>query len=331
MNLEKTIRIKIINKNINENIYKNNEEEKKTKYCKCCKCTLLTEKYFRINRKGEYNKTCNVCLDRRAKNAKKNKCEHGRKRSRCKDCGGSQICEHNKIRSTCKECGGGSVCEHGKRRARCKECGGGSICEHNRERSTCKDCGGSQICEHNKIRSVCKSCKGGSICEHNRNRSKCKSCDGGSICKHSRQRSHCKDCGGSQICEHNKIRSRCKPCKGGSICEHDKHRRVCQICDPGGHLKGLVSTRVRHALKNKKSKKTLEYLGCTIKDFRKHIEKSFIEGMSWDNYGDWEIDHICPVKYDNPTIEEVIERLYWTNTQALWKVDNRAKCNHFIG
>jgi len=68
MNSEKTIRIKIINKVKNE---------KKLKYCKCCKCTLLLEKYFRINRKGQYNKTCNVCLDRlkeRREEKFKNKC-----------------------------------------------------------------------------------------------------------------------------------------------------------------------------------------------------------------------------------------------------------------
>jgi hypothetical protein len=277
MNLEKTIRIKIINKNINENIYKNNEEEKKTKYCKCCKCTLLTEKYFRINRKGEYNKTCNTCLERRRKSTNKNKCEHGKRRARCKDCGGGSICEHNRDRS------------------RCKDCGGGSICEHKRRRSSCKPCGGSQICEHNRLRS------------------------------------NCKECNGSQICAHNKIRSTCRDCGGGSICAHDKQNRHCQICDPVGHLKGIVSRRVRHALTSKKSKKSLEYLGCTAKYFKKHIEKSFVEGMSWENYGDWEIDHIIPIKYENPTIEEVIERLHWTNTQALWRADNIAKGNRYIG
>ena len=31
-----------------------------------------------------------------------NKCEHGKRKSYCKDCGGSQICEHNKIKSNCK-------------------------------------------------------------------------------------------------------------------------------------------------------------------------------------------------------------------------------------
>lgn len=31
------------------------------------------------------------------------KCEHGRRRSRCKDCHGSGICEHNKLKSRCKD------------------------------------------------------------------------------------------------------------------------------------------------------------------------------------------------------------------------------------
>ena len=53
------------------------------------------------------------------------KCEHGRQRSQCKDCGGGSICEHGRVRSVCKECRGGSICEHGRVRSRCKDCGGG--------------------------------------------------------------------------------------------------------------------------------------------------------------------------------------------------------------
>ena len=49
-------------------------------------------------------------------------CEHGKQRSRCKECGGSQICEHDRLRSQCKECGGSQVCEHGIRRSQCKKC-----------------------------------------------------------------------------------------------------------------------------------------------------------------------------------------------------------------
>ena len=86
----------------------------------------------------------------------KKKCEHGRQRSRCKDCGGSSFCEHGRRRHDCKDCGGGSICEHGRLRNRCKDCGGSGVCEHGRRRSRCKDCGGSGICEHGRQRSVCK-------------------------------------------------------------------------------------------------------------------------------------------------------------------------------
>ena len=84
-------------------------------------------------------------------------CEHGVKyRSNCKVCSG---CPHGRRRSQCKECGGSGICKHGRERTRCKECGGGSICEHGRRRSRCKECGGSQICEHGRDRYQCKECK----------------------------------------------------------------------------------------------------------------------------------------------------------------------------
>ena len=69
-------------------------------------------------------------------------CPHGRRRSRCKECGGSGLCEHGRVRSICKYCGGSGLCEHGRQHSRCKECGGASICEHGRERCKCKECGG---------------------------------------------------------------------------------------------------------------------------------------------------------------------------------------------
>ena len=65
-------------------------------------------------------------------------CEHGVKyRSKCKVC---SACPHGRRRSRCKECGGSGICEHGRRRTVCKECGGGSICEHGRQRYQCKEC-----------------------------------------------------------------------------------------------------------------------------------------------------------------------------------------------
>src|SRR5204863_9588977 len=145
-------------------------------------------------------------------------------------------------------------------------------------------------------------------------RSQCKRCGASQICGHGKQRSICNLCGGGSICEHGKHRSTCKLCGGGRICEHEIQRQTCQICDPIGHLRCIVSNRVHHALKRDKTEHSIEYLGCTIEEFKDHIADLFQLGMTWDNYGDWQIDHIIPIKYNNPTIEQVIERLHWKNT-----------------
>merc|ERR1712070_1116866 len=70
-------------------------------------------------------------------------CEHGRVRSKCKECGGSQICEHGRHRQSCKDCNG---CSHGRLRSKCKECGGSSICEHRRQRFQCNVCTPKKKC-----------------------------------------------------------------------------------------------------------------------------------------------------------------------------------------
>ena len=129
-------------------------EETKSK-CPKCRCWRNNEEFIK---KDKVLKTCLKCRQNGVKSNEKNKCEHGRQRNKCKDCGGSQICEHGRQRNTCKDCGGASICEHGRQRNTCKDCGGSQICEHGRLRSQCKDCGGSQICEHKRQRRQCQIC-----------------------------------------------------------------------------------------------------------------------------------------------------------------------------
>lgn len=195
----------------------------------------------------------------------------------------------------------------------------------------CKQCNERQkvdvTCEHGKRRQNCKECKGGSVCIHDNIKSRCRACKGNGICEHDRRKSNCRECNGGSICEHNRQRSYCKECKGGSICEHGNYKSRCSKCNPSGYLKQIISLRIYHSLKSLKSKNSLEYLGCTIAFFKKHIEQQFTEGMAWDNYGKWEIDHIVPLMYGNPTIKQVAHRLHWTNTQPLWKEANNSKRN----
>lgn len=160
--------------------------------CSRCKCWRLPEHF--LNATGRKLKTCQVCRDRKKKNNRKNRCEHNRQKSQCKECGGVSICKHNKMKTTCKVCGGSQICEHGKRKQNCKVCGGSAICVHGKFKQYCNLCGGKQICEHNINKSHCKLCGGSQICEHNKIRSYCKDCGGGGICKHDKKRSRCKKC-----------------------------------------------------------------------------------------------------------------------------------------
>jgi len=90
-----------------------------------------------------------------------------------------------------------------------------------------------------------------------------------------------------------------------------------------------VRERLRSALKgNSKNKKTLEYLGCSIKEFKKHLEKQFVGSMSWENYGwaGWHIDHIKPISLFDLTKEsEIKAACHYTNLQPLWAEDNMKK------
>ena len=152
------------------------------------------------------------------------------------------------------------------------------------------------------------------------------------ICEHNKIKSGCKGCGKSQICEQNKRRSQCKDCGGSQICEHNKQTSICPTNDPLGHLAGVVLRRVYIALKNDKEISSTEYLGCKIKTFKQHIEQQFTEGMSWENYGEWHIDHKIPLKYYKPSLEEVAQRLYYTNTQPIWASENVSKgCRYISG
>ena len=148
-------------------------EETKSK-CPKCRCWRNNEDFIK---KDKVLKTCEKCRENCEKSREKNKCEHGRQRSLCIDCSGSQICEHGRQRSQCIDCGGASICEHGRLRSHCIECGGASICIHGRQRSRCIDCGGASICEHGLRKEYCIDCGGSQICEHKRRRSQCQICN----------------------------------------------------------------------------------------------------------------------------------------------------------
>ena len=97
-------------------------------------------------------------------------------------------------------------------------------------------------------------------------------------------------------------------------------------------MKRVLRSRLRGALKNYvnkgkvKSKQTMILIGCSLEDLKKHLESQFTGGMSWDNHGEWHIDHIIPCSSFDLSLTEEQERCFcYTNLQPLWAKDNIAK------
>lgn len=74
----------------------------------------------------------------------------------------------------------------------------------------------------------------------------------------------------------------------------------------------------------KKSDRTVKELGYSADQLKSHLESLFVEGMSWDNHGEWHIDHIKPVSsFKKGTSPSVVNAL--SNLQPLWASDNISK------
>lgn len=120
----------------------------------------------------------------------------------------------------------------------------------------------------------------------------------------------------------------------------DTHRIRINICqskrrkaDPAFKLNCCISNAIRISLKGNKAGKHWELLvGYTLEKLKKHLEKQFINGMIWENYGKegWEIDHIIPISVFNFTKSEHSDfKKCWAlkNLQPLWAKENVVKSN----
>jgi hypothetical protein len=112
--------------------------------------------------------------------------------------------------------------------------------------------------------------------------------------------------------------------------QYEKRKRQT---DPLWKMRHNIRCLIRTSMKNNgfsKTTKTYSILGCSYDEFKTYIEQRFKEGMSWENYGMWEYDHITPASWAINE-EEIIKLNHYTNLQPLWREENLTKNNKFSG
>ncbi len=92
-------------------------------------------------------------------------------------------------------------------------------------------------------------------------------------------------------------------------------------------IKENLRSRLRMALKkNLRTGSAIRDLGCSVKTLKSYLEYKFQPGMSWENYGEWHIDHIQPLSgFDLSDSEQVKKACHFTNLQPLWAEENLVK------
>lgn len=105
--------------------------------------------------------------------------------------------------------------------------------------------------------------------------------------------------------------------------------------DPQFKIKVNLRSRIYTVLKRRmllgyKSQSTMKLVGCSIDELMQHIESQFLPGMSWENHGDWHIDHKRPcASFDLTDPEQQKECFHYKNLQPLWKADNIRKSDRW--
>ncbi|MDD4422654.1 MAG: hypothetical protein PHD46_06430 [Eubacteriales bacterium] len=114
-------------------------------------------------------------------------------------------------------------------------------------------------------------------------------------------------------------------CNRDKISDASKRRREKPKIRVTQNISKSIWARIRG---RKKSLRWEKLVGFTYEELKKHLEKQFLPGMTWDNYGKWHIDHKTPVAAFNfQSTEDLDFKKCWAleNLQPLWAKDNQNK------
>ena len=114
---------------------------------------------------------------------------------------------------------------------------------------------------------------------------------------------------------------------------YEKNRKAS---DPLYKLISNFRTAIYQVLKENNVEKNRHYfdiLQYTPEELIIHLESQFKDAMSWDNYGEWHVDHKLPITSFN--IEEMGDKEFmkcWAleNLQPMWGEENIRKSNKIL-
>ena len=143
-----------------------------------------------------------------------------------------------------------------------------------------------------------------------------------------RGRKQCKTCENKNRYQKNKLRRQNDPVFNSWWKSYDVDRkRKKETEDPMTGFIQIMRQCVRKSFKrNGYTKKSRAHiiLGTDWSVVKLHMESLFKEGMTWNNHGEWHIDHIIPIS-SGKTEDEVIKLCHYSNLQPLWAEENLLK------
>ena len=106
-----------------------------------------------------------------------------------------------------------------------------------------------------------------------------------------------------------------------------EYRKNKYKSDPAFKFSASIRSRISTLCSGiRPERSTVQILGISFKEAKQFLESKFQLGMSWDNYGDWHIDHKVPLSSAKSS-EELEKLCHISNLQPLWALDNIRKSN----
>lgn len=113
------------------------------------------------------------------------------------------------------------------------------------------------------------------------------------------------------------------------MCRLNRERRLRRMQNPAYVLRERISAGIRQSLiLGKQGWRWEKLVGYTVHELKHYLERQFLKGMSWDNMGQWHIDHIVPVSsFNYDSYDDPVFKRCWalTNLRPLWAADNHRK------